>query len=64
MCLRFSNDLRADCHDPLPTNATFIHPSQMAKGLAATEFDSSLAPAADPSRKLETQEGGAAICLF
>ena len=36
-----------------------------AKGLAATELDSSLrAPAADPSRKLETQEGGAAICLF
>ena len=64
MCHRFSNDLRADCHDPLPHSGLILFNSMQAKGLAATEFDSSLAPASDASQKQETQEGGAAISLF
>jgi hypothetical protein len=42
MCHRFPNDLRADCHYPLPHNGLILFNSMQAKGLAATEFDSLL----------------------
>ena len=60
MCLRFSNDLRADCHDPLPYSGLILFNSMQAKGLAATEFDSLLAPAVRIAYKRKLNEGGVA----